>query len=194
MEDDAVFLEYFTFADMPRLISWFTSPRLLFQFDPKLSFPLTMPQLEAYFTDFNREGANHFAFKVIHSELGPIGHAELFPIDCYHRFGVISHILVGDENLRGRGYGKRLMELLCEFGFHHLALHRLELLVFAFNTPAIACYEKVGFRKEGLFREKRLFAGEYHSSYIMGLLDREYFQRNPTSVKGPLPMADKDPC
>ena len=179
MKYNVISLEYFTFADAARLISWFISPRLLFQFDPNLTFPLTMEQLEARFSDFNRPGAPHFAFKLVHAENGPIGHAEIFPTDYLHRFGVISHVIIGDEKLRGKGYGTKAMELLCKFGFHDLGLHRLELLVFAFNTPAIACYEKVGFKKEGVFREKRFFDGEYRNTYIMGLLDREYLERNP---------------
>lgn len=179
MKADDVTLEYFSLADAARLISWFTSPRLLFQFDPNLTYPLTMEQLEARFTDFNRPGAPHFAFKVAHAKLGPIGHVELFPTDYHNKFGVVSHVIIGDEKLRGKGYGTKTMELICKFGFGDLGLHRLELLVMAFNTPAITCYEKVGFRKEGMFREKRIFNGEHQSTFLMGLLDREYLQLNP---------------
>ena len=179
MRADDISLEYFTLADAGRLISWFSSSRLLFQFDPNLTYPLTKQQLEARFIDYNRRGAPHFAFRVVQAELGPIGHIELFPTDYHNKFGVISHVLIGDEKLRGQGYGTKALELICKFGFHELRLHRLELLVMAFNTPAISCYEKVGFRKEGMFREKRIFDGEYQSTYLMGLLDREYFELNP---------------
>ena len=47
-----------------------------------------------------------------------------------------------------------MMEIL-KIAFDELQLHRVSLGVFDFNHSAIACYEKVGFVKEGLLRDAR---------------------------------------
>ena len=41
---------------------------------------------------------------------------------------------------------------LLDYAFGELELHRVGLSVFVFNEPAIATYEKLGFRKEGRYR------------------------------------------
>ena len=46
----------------------------------------------------------------------------------------------------GRGLGSEATELMCEYGFSHLALRRITLDVLATNVRARRVYEKSGFR------------------------------------------------
>ncbi|HVP77489.1 MAG TPA: GNAT family protein, partial [Thermodesulfobacteriota bacterium] len=73
-----------------------------------------------------------------------------------------------------------MVKKIVEFGFDTLMLHRIDLLVFDFNFPAIQCYEKVGFVKEGYLREARRIKDEYWSSYLMSLLEDEWRARLKT--------------
>jgi RimJ/RimL family protein N-acetyltransferase len=65
------------------------------------------------------------------------------------------------------------MRAVVRLGFETLGLHRLELGVFDFNLPAIRCYERVGFRREGLAREARKASTGYWSVLRMGMLASE---------------------
>ncbi|KAA0546734.1 GNAT family N-acetyltransferase [Bacillus sp. BGMRC 2118] len=85
---------------------------------------------------------------------------ELDNIHAYHRSATISRVLV-NPSYHGLGIGTSMVRALVEFGFGELQLHRIELRVFDFNTSAIACYKKVGFKTEGHFRDYRRFENEY---------------------------------
>lgn len=83
-------------------------------------------------------------------------------------------ILIGDAASQSRGYGSEAMRLLCGFGFDSLGLHRIELRVYAYNPRAIRCYGKCGFRVDGILREGRFWAGEWHDILVMSLLEHEW--------------------
>ncbi|MCS4515774.1 GNAT family N-acetyltransferase [Clostridium botulinum] len=59
----------------------------------------------------------------------------------------------GEEEARGKGYGTQVTELVLNFAFKELNLHRIHLTVLEYNHRAIKLYEKVGFRREGTYRE-----------------------------------------
>ncbi len=58
--------------------------------------------------------------------------------------------------------------------FDELGLHRLTATVFSYNPRSIALLEKLGFRREGTFREFLLRDGERHDMLLYGLLRREW--------------------
>jgi RimJ/RimL family protein N-acetyltransferase len=53
-------------------------------------------------------------------------------------------------------------------------LHRVELEVFDYNSRAIRCYEKCGFKLEGRRREAMFRDGRYHDALIMAILREEF--------------------
>jgi RimJ/RimL family protein N-acetyltransferase len=90
---------------------------------------------------------------------------------------VISRVLVAPGH-RGNGIGTKMVEKAVRFGFEELGLHRLELRVFDFNRAAIQCYEKVGFRQEGVLREARRVGNVWWSLVCMSLLEHEWREKN----------------
>ena len=69
------------------------------------------------------------------------------------------------------------MRLALKFAFDELNLHRVQLTVFAYNDRAIALYEKLGFQREGTFREFLHRDGARYDMYLYGLLRREWEAR-----------------
>lgn len=69
------------------------------------------------------------------------------------------------------------------YGFDVLHLHRIELVVFDFNKPAIACYEKAGFRAEGHLRDVVRIGDKYWNWILMSVLDHE-FQSSISMIAG----------
>jgi RimJ/RimL family protein N-acetyltransferase len=78
---------------------------------------------------------------------------------------------------RGRGLGTDAVMLITDYVFDHLPINRIALEVYAFNVRAIATYEKVGFVREGLFRQALLWDGEYHDAIVMSMLRSDWLQR-----------------
>ena len=66
------------------------------------------------------------------------------------------------------------LRLMLRFAFHELNLHRLQLTVFAYNEAAIRLYERLGFQREGAFREYLLRDGKRYDMLLYGLLAREW--------------------
>lgn len=64
-------------------------------------------------------------------------------------------MLIGNKECWGRGYGSDAVRILLRLAFDKVGLHRVHLHVFDFNQRAISCYEKCGFRREGLVAEDR---------------------------------------
>ncbi len=58
--------------------------------------------------------------------------------------------------------------------FEDLGMHRVELVVFDFNSPAIRLYTKLGFVEEGRLRESQAMGDEFWSLYQMSILEDEW--------------------
>ncbi|WP_291634364.1 GNAT family protein, partial [Clostridium sp.] len=75
---------------------------------------------------------------------------------------------------RGRGYAKEALRLTIDFGFEELNLHRIELTVLEYNEPAIKLYERLGFKREGVYREFIHRDGKRYDMYLYGMLRPEW--------------------
>lgn len=131
-------LQPFTIHDAPQLISKIKDERMLLQFaGPAYRFPLTEEQLETDLSDEKRT-----LFKIKDQTGSTIGHAQIF---LKEKTFLLGRILIWDENNRGKGYGKNVMQELLKYGFSHFDKETAELNVYDWNTGAIECYRKVGF-------------------------------------------------
>jgi RimJ/RimL family protein N-acetyltransferase len=87
-----------------------------------------------------------------------------------------AHWRGGIENSEcwGRGYGTEVIQLMLRYAFETLDLHRIGLRVASYNTRAIRCYEKCGFRLEGIERDSFVVDGEWHDDWLMAVLRDEW--------------------
>jgi RimJ/RimL family protein N-acetyltransferase len=176
-------LKYFERSDFKQLINWIDSPEFLLQWGgPQFDYPLNESQLEKYIENANNDNSDTLVYKVIHKETGNvIGHISLSKIDRKNKSARIGKVLVGDKNIRSQGIGQLMVKEILKIAFEELKLHRVSLGVFDFNKSAIACYEKVGFKKEGLLRDCRKIGNEYWSLWEMSILENEWFDKKINS-------------
>ena len=52
-------------------------------------------------------------------------------------------------------------------------LHKIKAVVFDFNEPALRCYEKCGFVREGVLKQEIFREGAYHDVVSMALFQDE---------------------
>ena len=76
----------------------------------------------------------------------------------------------------GQGLGTEAVQLLLEFGFGELRLHRIHADTLAVNEAAIRVLEKSGMRQEGCFRQRLQVEGEWLDTLAFAILKREWEQ------------------
>jgi len=83
-------------------------------------------------------------------------------------------IKLGEKAYWSRGYGADAIRCLLAFAFGELALRRVTLIADADNARGIRCYEKCGFRHEGVLRAHRLRYGKPIDMVAMAVLREEF--------------------
>jgi len=71
-----------------------------------------------------------------------------------------------------RGFAQQALEALIGFAFNTLELHRIEADVDPENAGSLGILEKLGFEREGLFRDRWYLSGKWVDSVMLGLLNR----------------------
>jgi RimJ/RimL family protein N-acetyltransferase len=77
----------------------------------------------------------------------------------------------GGEGDRTRA---RVSSLRTRLVFDRLGLYRVGIRVAASSERAIRCYERAGFRREGVLRCDRNVDGRLQASLVMSILEPEY--------------------
>lgn len=79
---------------------------------------------------------------------------------------------------QSHGYGSEAIKWALEWAFVHAGLHRVALIVAEWNERAIKVYENLGFVLEGRRREALWKEGKWWDSLDMGILSREWAEKN----------------
>jgi RimJ/RimL family protein N-acetyltransferase len=84
-----------------------------------------------------------------------------------------------------------MIKRVVEIGFDEFKLHRISLSVFDFNKGAIACYNKVGFKQDGILRDCMKVGTEFWSAVQMSILENEW-KRHKTEERQDNAIATKN--
>jgi diamine N-acetyltransferase len=114
-------------------------------------------------------------FMVADDSAEPLGYAILRGLKSGHSNIELKRIAMRSP---GHGTGKQALRLVVKKVFDEFGAHRLWLDVFQTNLRAQHVYRSFGFCQEGVLREAVYRDDEYHSLFLMSLLDREYRQTN----------------
>jgi len=134
------------------------------------------PQSEEQTRDFlDRAMSKEWkGFVIAEKETGDyIGQIDFVELDLINGVGEVG-IVIGDLELTSQGIGTEALNIILEFGFNNLRLNRIELVCWSFNKRGQKAYEKVGFVKEGIRRQKLYRKGKYHDEYCYGILKKEW--------------------
>jgi len=107
-----------------------------------------------------------------------IGSTGLKEIDSKNDLKAVWGIFIGDKNYWGKGHGTDVLKTVLKYAFSKLKLNRVELIVFPFNKRGIRCYEKCGFKIEGVKRQAVRKNGKFFDDVIMGITKSDYKKLN----------------
>jgi [ribosomal protein S5]-alanine N-acetyltransferase len=101
-----------------------------------------------------------------------IGTCTLASLSTEHRRAELGFALT--RSVWGRGYMPEVLDVVLDFAFETLALHRVEADSDPRNTRSIRVLESMGFTREGHQRERYWVNGEPQDAVLFGLLRGEW--------------------
>ena len=160
-------------SDCAHFFTWVSSANaLLLWVGRQLTYPLDADQLYDYLVAHDIPTAR--LYTAVDADSGPVGHIGLRNISPAAGFARIVNVIVSPAHRR-TGIGRKMVMAALRIGFDEMGLHRIDLNAFEFNEPAIRCYERCGFVKEGVLREAvRADDGSYWSMLQMSILEPEW--------------------
>lgn len=75
---------------------------------------------------------------------------------------------------QGKGYGYEATKLLLRLAFETLQAHKVVGMCNCNNLSSAKIMEKVGMKREGIFREEFFWNNQWTDQYFYSILDKEY--------------------
>jgi ribosomal-protein-alanine N-acetyltransferase len=97
-----------------------------------------------------------------------IGDIGIWKILREHHRGVLGYVLRKEH--QGKGLLSEALQDVIQYGFNEINLHSLMAEVNPQNNASFQLLVRMGFRREGLFREDVYFRGEFHDTAVYSLL------------------------
>jgi RimJ/RimL family protein N-acetyltransferase/precorrin-6B methylase 2 len=170
MSDQQVRLRPITEADLPDYVKWLNDPEVT-EFTTLESGSITLEHEREWFRAISAPdcSAHNWA---IEADGRHIGACDLVPGGLVQQAYV--GIIIGDTTAWGKGYGTAALREVLRIGFQELNLHRIRLDCHAGNARGLRCYEKCGFRREGIARQARFKRGRWVDVVQMAILREEW--------------------
>lgn len=174
---DKIMLREYRRDDLSHITAWVNDMETTKYLSDLFTWPQTVRNSEDFLEMRLSGGRREAGFVIADRETQEyIGQADLMDINWIDRCGTVG-IVIADKKNRGTGIGTEALRLLCGYAFMQLGLERVQLDVYAGNSRGIACYERVGFIKEGVKRHARFCRGAYMDVILMSVLREEWEAR-----------------
>jgi len=136
-------------------------------------FPVGEQDQEKWFQSLSFGSINQ-RFAIDTEELGLIGTANLVSIDWQNR-NAFHGMLLGDKDVRGKGYALDALMTLMRFAFDEVGLHRLDGDMIEYNAASLKFYlTKAGWKEEGIRRDWYFRHGRRWNKIIVGVTKVDY--------------------
>ncbi|WP_346883817.1 GNAT family protein, partial [uncultured Algibacter sp.] len=128
--------------DLPLLHKWSNDATINYMLGG-WHFPSSQQDQEKWFNSLSLNGTNQ-RFAIETEELGLIGMANLVDINWKDR-NAFHGMLLGNKDVRGKGYGVDTIMTINKYAFEELGLMRMNTTIISYNEVSVGVY--VGFPK-----------------------------------------------
>ncbi len=137
-------------SDADTIVSWIKDERALRKWssDRYGAYPVSATDMNYKYLECNGdciEPDNFYPLTAV-SEEGIVGHLILRYTDEAKQVIRIGFVVV-DDTKRGKGYGKRMIQMAIRYAFEMLQAEKVTLGVFENNPSAYYCYKSAGFKE-----------------------------------------------
>ena len=159
--------------DIPLRLAYLNDPEMICSLTPDIPYPMTLHEEEKWFESLTAVSDTYkFAIETLENKLF-IGGCSINGVDWKNSVATMG-IFIGSKNHLGRGYASDALRVLIEFIFLQMGINKIRLTVYSYNESALRCYEKCGFKVEGVLRQEIFKDGKYYDKIAMGLLKQEF--------------------
>jgi len=116
---------------------------------------------------------NYAIVNIENNEL--LGNVGLVSVNHIHRTAEMG-IFIGNKDYWSKGYGLEAISLFIDYCYKKLNLNNITLRTYSYNTRAIRCYEKAGFKKVGELREALRINLKDYNIILMDILPADFYR------------------
>ncbi len=170
VKGEHLFLRPLATADVTDVyVGWMNDPEVT-RFTESLGSH-TLESVRAFVADCERDERVYF-MAIMESESGKhIGNIKLGPVHPLHKVASIG-IIIGEKQCWGRGYATESIELMLDYAFASLELHKVTAGCYEANSAALRAFQKAGFVVEGVQKEQHSFEGKRTGKIMLGKINR----------------------
>jgi len=147
------------------MMPWLNDPKVN-KFLSRGATPMTLPIEDAFIADAYTK-PERIVFGIWHKQdkklIGNTGFDGINLLDQTASFGIV----IGDQEYWSNGYGTEVLNLMMEYAFTRRNLRNITLSVLGNNPRGVACYEKCGFGKIGVYPNHIFKMGAWHDEILM---------------------------
>ena len=138
-------------------------------------FPTNMNDQQKWFDTLSVSSLNQ-RFAIEADDLGLIGTANLVDINWKDK-NAFHGMLLGDKDIRGKGYAVDTILTIMRYAFEELGLNRLDGSIIEYNKPSYGVYvKKCGWKEEGVQREWYFRNNRFWDKIIVGVTKGDYLE------------------
>jgi|JI9StandDraft_1071089.scaffolds.fasta_scaffold298408_1 RimJ/RimL family protein N-acetyltransferase len=131
-------------------------------------FPTSMEDQRRWYAGLSASSRDQ-RFAIDTTEHGLIGTANLVDIDWKNR-NAFHGMLLGDKEIRGKGYGQDTVMSIMRYAFEELGLERLDGSMIEYNEASLGLYlGKCGWKEEGRQRNWYFRKDRYWDRIMVGV-------------------------
>ena len=158
-EEDAKFFAY-----------WFSQPQIMFQCG--FTEPIDEDEAKRMISVSHRTGDSAW-YTITDPDgniIGETGLLRMWP--AWHCTDL--SIIIPDPEMQHKGYGSEAIRIMLDMAFDKYDMNRVAIGVVGLNTSALAFYNRIGFRQEGIQEQGYYYNHEYSDFIMMRILRQEW--------------------
>ncbi len=167
IKGEHIYLRPITQADTELVLRWRNAPEVVENFLYRKE--ITAQEHQSWLENKVFTGQVHQFIIMDAADDTPLGSVYLQNFDEENNKAEWGLFLDGDKT-RGRGVGTEVGNLIWDYAFDTLKLHKLHSRVLARNKPCVRMNEKLGFPQEAYLRDELLLDGSYEDLILYGAL------------------------
>jgi RimJ/RimL family protein N-acetyltransferase len=158
--------------DLHQLHKWSNDPEINYMLGG-WHFPSSFKDQTSWYNLLSLNSINQ-RFAIVTEEMGLIGMANLVDINWKDR-NAFHGMLLGDKDIRGKGYGFDTIMAINRYAFEELGLMRLNGSMISYNEASLRVYiEKCGWVKEGIKRNHYFRKNQWWDQVVVGITQEDY--------------------